>query len=725
MAKQVKAYRAADYSKDEVKLLEKFYLQRDDSKKYFLEYLKPRYDRSYKLYTAYNGDRAKEIQDWQANVFVPYTLGVIETIKPRILDARPDFTVRGRNENDQDKALKVSQVTDFTWEIAGMDDQTEDLVSASLVYGISWLQTFWKKDVRKTKYLAGRDITTQKKTYKEKSVTHYDAPAALCVDNYDFRYDWRNTTHSSKQFFFQRFVKNGAEIRRMFPDADPVRLEQALSAFGTGDLEDYGSIRLQTKQVHTRVTKGADSRTRMVDYYSGNGLSGMMDRYQNASDQDLRFHEVYLWWRPYEDKYTVMVNDVPILYEAEEPNPYDFKEAPYIDIPFLRLPFEYEGLGYPLLLEQPALMLNLIKNQRLDATTMSIHKMFVVNPLANIQKNQLVTRPFGIIWSPDPNGVREIQFSDIKESAYREEEMLKADMRYASGVDDISMGQSGTVGSATESRHLREATLERVRLFINHLGSGYSRLMRMWLSMYNQFLSESMKIRITDANGDQSFELIEKDDIKGEFDLVATVLPSIAGRDEVMKKQGMDLFQLLINLPFIDPKKLTSKILHPWSWTLSSISKDESQMAAQPGMPGDPNAQAAGMSGDPNARATPQLDENGMPIQPPPGPAEQIINGEAPGAGTSGGIPQDVIQQALGLLKSGDPNQLSGLGAPQNLVRGDISKGAPSTKGVGKSLIKPGGAVNRTGKVNTNVPSSRGASDPQAAILNRTGNLQR
>lgn len=712
MTSKNKNYNASDYGKDEVKLLEKFYLQRDDSKKYFLEYLKPRYDQSYKLYVAYNGDRAKEIQKWQSNIFVPYILGVIETVKPRILDSRPDFSVMGRNEDDQDKANKVQKVLDYTWEKAGMDEQTEDLVSASMIYGMSWLQTFWKKDMRTEKYLVGRDVTTKKKKYVEKTVIDYDAPAAMAVDNYDFRYDWRNIDHASKQFFFQRFVKNGAEIRRMFPEADPVRLAQAFEAVGKGDLLDYGAVRMQAKQANRLAVKGSDGRAQSVDanysgnynYYGSSGLGDMMNRYQSSTDPDLKFHECYLWWRPFEDKYTVMVNDVPILDGAEEPNPYNFKKAPYIDIPFLRLPFEYEGLGYPLLLEQPQLMLNLIKNQRLDATTMSIHKMWIVNPLANIKKDQLVTRPFGIIWSPDPNGVREVQFSDVKESAYREEELLKADLRYASGVDDISMGQSGGADSATESRHLREATLERVRLFLNHLGAGYSHLLRMWLSMYRQFLTSSTTIRITGDDGNTSFQLIEKDDVMGEYDLAASVLPSIAGKSDVDKKQNMDLFQLLVNLPITDISKLTSKVLHPWGWTLSSIAKE-----AQPGQPSPDGSQ-------PGAPADGSQPEQPEGTAPQPGPADQIMHGsqQAPG----GAIPQGVIDQALGATQTAPPsNPFAGAGLPSNIAGGNIAGGAPPVPG--------GGAANRTGRVNTNVPSTRGASDTGAALANRAQNIQR
>lgn len=715
----------------EEKLFQKFRLQRDDARRYFLDFLKPRYDRSYKLYSSYNGDRAKEIQSWQSNIFVPYTFSVIETMKPRILDARPDFSVIGRNEIDQEKAIKLQQTNDYTWEVSGMDDISEDFVSASMIYGISWLQTFWKKDVRIGKYFVGKDITTKKKKYVEKEIVHYDAPAAECVDNYAFWYDWRNVPHASKQFFFKRKIKNGSEIRRNYPDASEERLEMAFNNVGAADLTDYGSIRMDVKGTHERIVRGADATG--VKMW-GSGVTGnttdFLQRYQGSNDPDLQFHEVFERYCPFDDTYDVWVNDTPILADGQIPNPYNFKEAPFIDLPFVRLPFEYEGLGYPLLLEQPQVMLNLIKNQRLDAATMSIHRMFIVNPLSNIKKEQLVTRPFGIIWSSDPNGVKEIQFGDIKESSYREEDMLKGDMRYASGVDDFSMGVGSDVGSATAVRHLRESTLERVRLFINHLGSSYSKLMRFWIVMYDQFLPGPMKIRITDADGTEKFGLIEKGDLRGEFDFKATVLPSIAGKADIDKKQNMDLFQLLIQLPFTDPKKLTSKILHPWGWSIGSISKDEGQMAQQGAMPGTPGAEQGAMPPGMAGQLPPEMAGQ----MPPGGPSaiEDIINGAGPQPQSA--IPQAAIENAVRLLGGG---QGPAAASPFAQASGPINLAAnPQQAPPIAPAIGGGGPTGKTsnsrghnrkigGKVNTNLPTSRGASDPGAALLNQSQNIQK
>jgi len=671
---------------EEEEMMVKFKIQRDDAKQYFEGIIKPRLDRAYKLYIAYNGDRAKEIKSWQANIFVAYIQSVVETLMPRILDARPDFTVQGRGPEDQMKANRVQNTLDYTWEIANMDPTAEIVARSSLIYGTGFLEVGWKKDVRKYKFLSTKDLAKKKYVWKEKEQVFYDAPFCEWVDNYNLWYDWHNIPRESKQFWFKRLILSGAEIKRRFPYYDEERLAIALEK-NSGNLIDYAQIRNTVKLTHDSVIKGADF---------GQGSSGMgNDIYNNTSDPDLKMHEVFCWTRPFDDAYAVVINEVPILKGAVMPNPYDFKETTFIDIPYLKLPNEFEGMGLPMILENPQIMLNMIKNQRLDAVTLNIHKMWIVNPLANINKADLVTRPFGIIYSPDPNGVREVQFSDVKSSAYKEEDSVKSDMRYASGVDDFSMGAGGPASSATEVRHLRESTLERVRLFVNHLGDSYSKVMRCWISMYRQFLSEPMRIRITGENGKVEFPLIEKDDLIGQFDFKATVIPSIAGKNDVDKKQNMDLFQLLSPMPFIDLQKLTSKVLLPWGWDLESIVAE-----SQPASEG-----ATGLEGMVPQEAT---SEEELP---------QIGSGE---------VPQSVIDQAVAMIggtPAGGASPFAEASNPINLLQGGGMP--PTAPGIPTSTTNPRGMSRGAGaKVNTNIPNNANNS-VESNLLNRVQNIQR
>lgn len=692
-------YRPEDFGKKEVALMKKFVLQRDDAKQYFEAVIKPRLDRSYKLYIADNTDRAKEIKRWQANIAVPYVHGVVETLKPRILDARPDFTVQGRNPDDQPKASRLQSLADYTWEKAEADKTSELLTGSALVYGTGYLQVSWKRDVREYSFLSTKQIDKKKLSWVKKKQVFYDAPFVEWVDNYTLWYDWHNIPGESKQYWFKRLILTGAEIKRKYPMADKKRLKLALVKPG-GDLKDYGSVRSEVKIEHERITKGDDYAK------SGSGLTNNI--YENTEDQDLKMYEVFEWWRPFDDRYSVISNDVPILKGAEIPNPYNFKNHPFIDVPYLRVPGEFEGYGIPLILENPQIMLNMIKNQRLDATTLNIHKMWIVNPLANIKKDELVTRPFGIVYSTDPNGAREIQFGDIKGSAYKEEELLKSDMRYGSGVDDFSTGAGGQAGSATEVRHLRESTLERVRLFVNHLGDGYAKMMRYWISMYSQFFTKEMIIRIVGEDGAEAFPIIAKDDLLGDFDFKATVIPAIAGQNDVKKKQDMDLFQLLIELPFIDPQKLTSKVLHDWNWDLQSIEKKEEEQPVGPeGLPVGPDGQPVG--------------PDGLPI-PAQGPVPPPVSG--------GQISADTGAAALAMLggqSSQGPgaNPFSQLSSPVNLLNTTgpppTPRGIPAGGGKGGPNTR---GLNRTGKVDTNV-ATKGTSSPESSLMNRAFNIQR
>ena len=683
---QIKDYRPEDFGQKEVDMIKLFKYQLDDAKRYFDACLKPRYDRSYKLYIAYNGDRADEIKKygkrWQANYFVPYVQSVVETLKPRILDARPEFGVQGRTIEDQPKSMKLEQLGDYNWEISEMDSVNEMIVHSSLVYGMGFMYVYWKKDVRSLKFLKSNDLSKRKLAWKKEEKVFYDAPFAEAVDPYELLYDWHNIDRRNKLFWFRRKILSGASIKRMFTEADPQRLEMALQN-RRGDLTDWAAVRNQVKLTHEDTVKGAD--------YSQNSASIDSGRYTqyDSEDVDNRLYEVYLWHRPLDDFYSVMVNEVPILKNGFMPIPYDFKEINYIDIPYLRAIGEFEGYGLPMLLESPQLMLNMIKNQRLDAMTLNIHKMWIVNPLANINKEELITRPFGIIYSPDPNGVREVQFSDIKPSAYREEELIKGDMRYTSGVDDFSMGVSGSAGSATEVRHLRESTLERVRLYINHLGDAYGNLLRYWISMWRQFYTDNIIIRIVGESGNVEFPIIQKDDLKGEFDFKATVLPSIAGQNDVEKKQAMDLFQLLVQMPFVDPERLVSKVLYPWKWSLEDLRKiEEQQPMLPPGtMPGAEGQQFSGMP----------LGKN---------------------------IPANIgkeVEALLGGGQAGGASPFREAAAPINLL-GNTAGPPPTVQGIGKTNNLAG--FNRGGKVNTNIPM-KPTSSPESQLMNQAGNIQR
>ncbi|MFA5396332.1 MAG: hypothetical protein WC346_10030 [Methanogenium sp.] len=707
-------YNISDFPKEK-EFMRRYFIHKTDARNYFLSILKPRYDLYYKLFTSYNGDRAKEIKKWQANTFVPYIHSVIETLMPRIVDARPEFSVMPRKEEDSVKGEKQQQLANYQWERAGMDRVNEDLVRSTLIFGTGFLQTGWKKEVKTAKFLSTKDLSKKKLKFEERTEVMYDDPFCEFVDNYSLWYDWRNQRREEKTFWMKRLLLNTEEIKKRYPYADNDRLNMAFNV--AGDTEDYASVRIDTRKTNSRASRKGISQ--------GNGVSGTGDVYfnnlhefvnNNGEEGDgTRIHEVIEYNQPYEDSYSVEVNDVPIFPGAELPILYDYKETPFIETTYLRMPGEFEGVGIPAILENPQIMLNTLKNQRIDSVTLSIHKMWVINPLANVNKEELVARPFGIIYSADPNGVKDIQFSDIKPSAYKEEDALKQDMKYASGVDDASMGAGGGANSATEVRHLRESTLERVRLFVNHLGDTYGTVLRHWMSMQRQFFTKAKQVRILGEGGKNEYPLIEKDDLEGYFDYKATVLPSLSGQVDVERKQGMDLFQLLVSMPFVDPEKLTAKVLKPFNFSLDSVRKDESQ-APPTGEPG-----SEGMIGPDGAPIDPAMMQ-GAPME------GGMPNTEASVAPPGNIIPPQVLSDALDLIRGGagasGASPFSAAAMPIDLTQ---QQGTPPTvKGVSTgSTTNPRGANRKVGgKVDTNI-SKRGPSNPSDTIQRQASNIQK
>jgi hypothetical protein len=236
-----------------------------------------------------------------------------------------------------------------------------------------------------------------------------------------------------------------------------------------------------------------------------------------------------------------------------------------------------------------------------------------------------------------------------------------------------------------------------------------------------------MIIRIVGDDGKEEFPLIEKDDLQGKFDYKASVLPSIAGQQDIKKKQDMDLFQLLINLPFVDPQKLTQKILVDWNWSLDSVAKGEDQtQQAQPG--------AVGPDGQP------MVGPDGQPVQAPPeaaGPA--MPPGLPPMGPMSGGtqnIPPGVAKNALAMLQGGGQggplprSSFAQANVPINLLNmGSLPPTAPgipipSNKRVQLPTTNLRGH-NRGGKVNTNTSIHEINSNPESALMNRASSLQR
>jgi hypothetical protein len=197
----------------------------------------------------------------------------------------------------------------------------------------------------------------------------------------------------------------------------------------------------------------------------------------------------------------------------------------------------------------------------------------------------------------------------------------------------------------------------------------------------------------------------------------------------------MDLFQLLISLPFVDQRKLTSKVLTDWGWSLDSIAQSQDAQAAQ-GQGAPPQ--------DPNAAAGGQPPQGGQPQQ--SGPDLSALMAQAgggqgqPSAQESTPMPQtqhidpSVVQQALSMMRQptpqgpgADSTGFSGASSPMDIL--GAQPGTAPTAGLGAAPThgKTGPnqrGHNRGGKVNTTVSQHQQHSNPESALQTQSQNIQ-
>lgn len=608
---------------EEKKILDLVSKRTSEAKNNFITYRKSRLDAFYKNFRSSGGDRLKKLKemggdDWMSNMFVPMTASHVRAIHPRVADSKPELKVEGRTKRDMRRAMWVQALLDYLWEKANMDARIRDFVWQALIYGTTVGKVFWKKDmIIKTDTVVDEDKMTIK-DIEDKSIVYND-PAFEVVDLYNFYPDPLATCIDDARYIVQRYLMTKEQILSTYGSL--IEANVALLKVGQGgDVTDYASVRLEVLS----ETK-SDSETK-------NPNSSVASSAQTTSD----VMEVIEYWE--RNRFVLMVNGVILRYGK---NPFGIGVIPYVSVPYEKLPFEFYGIGICEQVEQPQKTLNIVRNQRIDNVTLTIQKMFIVNPFALVNKKDLVARPFGTIRTNDVNAIVPVKQDTMGESAYREDTLAMEAGRMATGIDDWSRGIQGPASAtATAVTTQKESTLERVKLFISNLETDcYSKIMRYWIAMAATLYEMKTLERITDNGAEmESIEgvdrplkvmnplgmeedtFIAKDDLLGMYDFKALSLSTLAATKELKVKRILDIMDKAI-VAGVDPvsKQMIPNLRELWARLFYSLDWDPKQMMNPKSSPPVPTEGAEG---------APPTEVGGVPGAgtPVPSPRESLNN---------------------------------------------------------------------------------------------------
>ncbi len=610
------------------KQLQKFNTEYDEAKKNFMYYFKPEFDRAYKLFSSYNGDRAEQLEQttdgevWQSNVFIPQVFSYIKTFLQKTVGITPDFKLEGKNS----EAMK--DLILWLWEI-GMSDDLIDYFLQVFICGTTIGKDFLRKETKKKrKKEIGLLDNIKRLVFRTETSKVVFRPDFDPVDIYNFYPHPRMKKMADNFPVFHRYVLTLDEMKAQYSDVPANTWNQFVDKDGEviksgGDTTDYAYVR---KEVLLQLRKSIKEPTKASTPIQGNPNNPVQ---LPTSDEKL-FEVVERW---VDDHMTVFLpmDGTPIEIKDSD-NPYDHQTKPYSRTGFFPRPFSFYWMGIPKLVDHLQELLNSVTNQRVDAVTMRIHSMIAAAPVAlpGYKQSSITVRPLGILWTNDPNAVKELKFGDVNSSAFVEPSHIKEAMRIAVGIDEYTTtaGQDKKQ-TATVASFMREATLEGVKLFLIMLRNSYVMHFEHWICMINQFWTKKSimpdkAIAILARHG-----LINEttENIEGlfayEYEMSLESTSSLATSSELRKSKDLELWGLIKDVnELTDPEtgtvysvkkfKILMKLFEDYGWEPDNYISENKPAPVNP-VPTPPGPGAGLPPGE-----APAVDPNeaGLPAEP-------------------------------------------------------------------------------------------------------------
>jgi hypothetical protein len=479
-----------------------------------------------------------------ANLFIPYVFNIVETITPRLIktmfSSKPFLVYKPVTVDDIAKAKKMTRLVDFQLhQRMRAIPVFVDIVKSALLYGTAISKQTWrlseKKFVKRVDKMI-QDPNTGEQIMAKVPVlmngVKYDAPFIQNVPLEDF--------------FIHPYAANiydspYAAHRYWLPLHELWKGEKA---------NIYKNIKEVSVTMNGFDAYGIDARLSSI---------GMNSRPQRGEV------EIIEYWT---DDWKVMVANRAVIIQSME-HPFWHREKPFskwIDVP---IPNEFYGKGEIEICRDMQYELNTTRNQRIDNVTMVLNRMFKILRTANIDTDQLISRPNGFIEVDNMDDIRELEIDDVTQSGYQEESVIKRDMDDATGVYDYGRGApADRRETATTASILAQAGSERFELKVNLMEMGGLADCGMQLAELNrQFIDHDIEIRITDDYGNEIPDTITPEDVDVDLDMVAVgsaVEPSV--NKEIRQNQLIQLLANTVNNPYVNQVELLKEIFEAFEF---------------------------------------------------------------------------------------------------------------------------------------------------------------
>lgn len=557
-----------------------------DAKNYRMQHTE-RWRRFYELYRSYPEEKKYY---WRSNIFIPITFSTVETLAPRMFSntAQIRFLPRGvGSQKNEQTAELMNHLFSWQWYLANADYKNVLAGKQGLIYGTTIAKLYWRRDIRertirqKRKFLGIAPYFSEEKI----KVREYDSWDYDVVDLFNLYVQPGADDIDSADYVMEIFVKS---------------LEHLESLQKQGIYKNVGDLKEKSGSITPGDFEGEEMREEIIDNVDA-------AHYQEKDRE--RFTIIEYWTK---DRVVTIVKDQNILLR-DEPNPFWHGKIPYVSWKFIPLPHEFYGIGAVEPIHDLQFELNDLRNLRMDNLVQTLNKMYIIAKSANIDLEQLVSRPAGYIETNSMEGIREFNTGDVAMSSYQEETMMKQDIQFTTGLSDQMRGAEGKSShTATALNMLQEAANVRITMALKLWEIMFLRKMgEMCYQLNQQFIDDEIVFRATNMPG-MPLKQASVEDIQGVFDVMPVAGSTDPFNEQVKIQELTTLFNLTRNMPGVNYLRILEKLLksmgiHDTEQILSAAAVEQLSQppAPPPGQGGQPQGQVLGPDGQPAAPAMP------------------------------------------------------------------------------------------------------------------------
>lgn len=437
------------------------------------------YQRWYELYRGHV-DRT----DWpfDTNLFVPITWSTIESFLPRLVSERPRIKIEARNDEDLETARVHRELLDYQWDQLSMGIKLIEFVKSALIYGTAILKVGWETVERERTIIQTEtdEFGVTRRFEGTQMMTVYDDPVIDVLPIEDFYYDNTGTDMDTCKYVCHRMKMQLHEIEEAVENKGwKQKSASKLKKITSGKID----TELDNLKKERRTTFGATESP-----------------YKEAEIAHLKEFDVIEYWE--EDRLVIFVHE-PELLLYNGPNPFTHGKKPFIRLVDNLLPWEFEGVGEPEVLESIQIEMNDMHNLRGEMAKRLTMNQFIVRRGSSINPGQTKFKPNGVIMATDiDRDIKLLYQADIKPSGYREEEALRFLAQEATGATDPFKGMGDDSDTATGASIMAQASASRVGLKFQILVEMALRpLAQMLIALNEQYIKDERIITIVGPEG--------------------------------------------------------------------------------------------------------------------------------------------------------------------------------------------------------------------------------